>query len=71
MVAVEKKEQDIGEALFGNDTAVEAFYTMEAQSLREGFLLLTLPALRTSFALLSPSAEESSTTDRERSPLIQ
>ncbi len=45
VVAVEKKDQDRGEALFGDDTAVDASYTMEARSLREGLPPLDLATI--------------------------
>ena len=42
MVAVEKKEQDAGEAFFGDNTTVDVCYTVEVQSLRKGLLPLSL-----------------------------
>ena len=46
MVAVGKKEQDTGEALFSDDAAVNVSYTIGAQSLREGLPPLDLPTIK-------------------------
>ena len=46
VVAVEKKEQDTGKALFGDDAAVDASCTMEARSLREGLPPLDLATIK-------------------------
>lgn len=46
VVAVEKKEQDTGEALVGDDTAVDTSYTMEARGLREGLPPLDLATIK-------------------------
>lgn len=45
-LTVEKKEQDAGEAFFGDNTTVNVCYTMEAQSLREGLLSLSLATIK-------------------------
>jgi len=46
VVAVEKKEQDTGEALFGDDAAVNVSYTIGARSLREGLPPLDLATIK-------------------------
>lgn len=56
-VAVEKKEQDMGEALCGDDTAVEASYTMEAQSLREGLPPLDLASIKAFLRFIVPTSQ--------------
>lgn len=45
VVAVEKKQQDTGKALSVDDTVVDASYTMEARSLREGLPPLDLATI--------------------------
>ena len=46
MVAVEKKEQDTGEALFSDDAAVDVSYTIRVRSLREGLPRLDLITIK-------------------------
>ena len=46
MVAIEKKEQDTGEPLFGNDTAVDVSSTIGVRSLREGLPPLDLVTIK-------------------------
>lgn len=46
MVAIEKKEQDKGEALLGDDTVVNVSYTVEARSLQEGLPPLHLATIK-------------------------
>ncbi len=46
VVAVEKKQQDTGKALSVDDTVVDASYTMEARSLREGLPPLDLATIK-------------------------
>jgi len=46
VIAVEKKEQNTGEALFDDDAAVDGSHTMEVQSLREGLPPLDLATIK-------------------------
>ncbi len=46
MVTIEKKEQDKGEALFGDDAAVDVSYTIGVRSLREGLPPLDLTTIK-------------------------
>ena len=46
VIAVEKKEQGTEEALFGDDSAVDASYIMEARSRREDLSPLDLAIIK-------------------------
>jgi len=46
VIAVEKKKQDTGEALFDGNAAVDVSYTMESRSLREGLPSLGLATIK-------------------------
>lgn len=65
MVAVEKKEQDKGEALLGDDTVVNVSYTVEAWSLQEGLPPLYLATIKDFLCFIVAVAEEPLTTDRK------
>lgn len=71
MVAVEKKEQDKGEALLGDDTVVNVSYTVEAWSLQEGLPPLYLATIKDFLCFIVASSRGTLDDGQKRSLSIQ
>lgn len=71
VVAVEKKEQDKGEALLGDGTVVNISYTVEARTLQEGLPPLHLATIKDFLRFIIASSRGTLDDGQTRSLLIQ